>query len=280
MARRKGSTGHTLSSVWRIAVTAAWCIMATALLALVVRYAVTGSIGRRNAAVAAAYRDNLERVAVPAPDERLEYCGFTVYFNRRWHLPWCVAYELTRSETNGGEQRYGSFETDSAVAGCARPWDYTGSGYQRGHMAPAADFKWSARAMRESFKMTNVCPQSGLLNSGGWSRLEEKVREWARRDSALIVATGPIVDKGHRCIGGGVAVPRAFFKVVLAPHSTPMRAIGFIYPNAAAPGRLQRYAVSVDSVERATGLDFFGSLPPEVESEVESTCNLNPWLLP
>ena len=95
MARRKGSTGHTLSSVWRIAVTAAWCIMATALLALVVRYAVTGGISRRNAAVAAAYRDSLERVAVPAPSDRLEYCGFTVYFNRRWHLPWCVVYELT-----------------------------------------------------------------------------------------------------------------------------------------------------------------------------------------
>ena len=106
------------------------------------------------------------------------------------------------------------------------------------------------------------------------------MREWARRDSALIVATGPIVDKDHRCIGGGVAVPMAFFKVVLAPYSTPMRAIGFIYPNAAAPGRLQRYAVSVDSVERATGLDFFGCLPREVESEVESTCNLNQWLLP
>lgn len=265
--------------LWRMALTALWCTMAAGAATLVVRFALTGHISDHDVAISTKYRHKLEDVTAPEPYERINYTGFTVYFNPEWHIPRCVVYELTSDETKGHTRRYDSFETDSAVAGCARPWDYTGTGYDRGHMAPAADFKWSGEAMRATFKMTNVCPQARSLNSGGWSRLEEKVREWAVRDSAIVVMSGPVVRPGYHTAGAGkLAVPQAFFKVVLAPYASPPRAIGFIYPNGRAGGQLKEYAVTVDSVEAATGLDFFSALPHRQESELERQCNINQWV--
>ncbi len=254
---------------------AIWCLSMAAVVAVVAHYATTEA----DTAIPADCLRHIEQVQAPQSCLRIAYTGFTVYFNPEWHMPRCVVYELTRNETKDPVGRYGSFEADSAVAGCAKPSDYAGSGYNRGHMAPAADFKWSGKAMRETFKMTNVCPQVQSLNSGGWSRLEEKVREWAVRDSAIVVASGPVVLPGHNTAGAGnVAVPQAFFKVVLAPYATPPRAIAFIYPNAPAGQRLRDYAVTVDSVEAATGLDFFSALPDGIESRLERQCNINQWV--
>ena len=120
------------------------------------------------------------------------YSGFTSYFNPETHIPNCVAYEIIESETTGDEPRKKSFEADHTIDGCAESSDYRNSGYDRGHMAPAADMKWSKVAMEESFLMTNICPQVKSLNSGIWHRLEQRVREWAARDSSIIVVCGPI----------------------------------------------------------------------------------------
>ena len=232
----------------------------------------------QDAALTAGDCKALEAVVTTGHSQRITYPGHTVWFSPEWHEPMCVVYELTRQHTRGPVERQGAFETDSAVAGCASPKDYTRSGYERGHMAPAADFKWSAKAMSATFKMTNVCPQTSLLNGGAWSRLEQKVREWAIRDSVLIVASGPIVGKRHRTVGKSqVAVPEAFFKVILAPCVPRPRAIAFIYPNGAATRSLSDYVVTVDSVEHATGLDFFSSLPDQVETAIESRSNLSHW---
>lgn len=277
MAKGKSTDwSATVKGLWSNARIAIWCLSIAAMAAIAAHYATTGAA---DAAIPADCLRGIEQVQAPQPCRRIAYMGFTVYFNPEWHIPRCVVYELTRNETQGTVGRYDSFETDSTVAGCAKPGDYAGSGYDRGHMAPAADFKWSGKAMRETFKMTNVCPQAQSLNSGGWSRLEEKVREWAMRDSAIVVASGPVVRSDHDTAGAGkVAVPQAFFKVVLAPYATPPRAIAFIYPNGPAGLRLKDYAVTVDSVEAATGLDFFSALPDRLESTIERQCNINQWV--
>ena len=117
-----------------------------------------------------------------------------------------------------------------------------------------------------------------LVDVSKTAEIEEKIREWAARDSALIVVTGPVITRGMPTIGAShVAVPTAFFKVVLSPFTTPMRAIGFIYPNKSANGPLKRYAVSVDEVERRTGIDFFSALPDDIENKTESQLNLDVW---
>ena len=164
------------------------------------------------------------------------------------------------------------------MKGCPSPQDYAGSGMDRGHLVPAADLKWDATAMRQSFLLTNVAPMHKALNEGGWAKLEEKVREWTARDSALLVFTGPVVSENDTTLAGGrVTVPSAYYKVIMAPCVRPMRVIAFIYPNGHSGGRLQQYAVSVDEVEQRTGLDFFPYLPTGEQEHLESVVHIDAW---
>ena len=204
--------------------------------------------------------------------------AFAVHFNSTRGIANCAVYELVGNELNGTLERTGQFMQDTGVKGCPSPQDYAGSGFDRGHLVPAADLKWSESAMRQSFLLTNVCPMHKALNEGGWAKLEVKVREWTARDSALLVFTGPVVSEGDTTLASGrVTVPSAYYKVIMAPCVRPMRAIAFIYPNGHSGGRLQQYAVSVDEVERLTGLDFFPTLPQEEQRRLESVVNLDTW---
>lgn len=213
------------------------------------------------------------------PEQRIHYTGMEISFNPQYHIPNWVAWELTGEETNGSVARENKFYCDNNVPGCAEHYDYNYSGYDRGHMAPAGDMKWSREAMHETFSMANICPQVKSLNTGAWKRLEEKCRQWAKADSAIVIICGPILtEKPIEYIGDTrVAVPRSFFKVILAPYATPARGIGFIMPNGKVPGGMQAAAVSIDEVERITGHDFFASLPDEIENKVEAQCDFHYW---
>lgn len=207
------------------------------------------------------------------------YEGFTLAFDERRHTPVWVGWELLAEETDGPETRYNTFWQDEDVYGCATWADYRNSGYDRGHMCPSADQKWSSDAMRDCFVMANMTPQDHALNAGAWATLEKKERVWAQRDSAVVIVAGPIYSPSdsQRIGTTGVLVPSAFFKVLLAPYIDTPRAIGFIYPNSKAPGNMQDYAVTVDKVEELTGLDFFSALPDDIEQRVESSFSFNDW---
>lgn len=225
-------------------------------------------------------RDSLMTVAVPlgVSDTMVRYDAFDVHFNSERGVANCAVYELVTNELNGTIERSGEFMQDADVKGCPLPQDYAGSGMDRGHLVPAADLKWSGTAMRQSFLLTNICPMHKALNEGGWAKLEEKVREWTARDSALLVFSGPVVsDSDTTLTGGRVKVPGAYYKVIMAPCVRPMRAIAFIYPNGYSGGRLRQYAVSVDEVEHRTGLNFFPYLPNEEQERLESPVNLDAW---
>ncbi|MCM1505361.1 MAG: DNA/RNA non-specific endonuclease [Muribaculum sp.] len=223
----------------------------------------------------------LDRVVTEpgAAEYLVDYTGMNISFNPKAHVPNWVAWELTADEAAGTEPRSQKFVADESVPGCAEPWDYSYSGYDRGHMAPAGDMKWSKQAMNESFYMTNICPQLNALNSGAWRTLEEKCRVWAMADSAIVIVAGPILsDKLTETIGDShVVVPQRFFKVILSPYSNPPRGIGFIMNNGKVAGGMQKAAVSIDEVEAVTGHDFFSALSDEVENAVEAQCNFNYW---
>lgn len=226
-------------------------------------------------------RDSLMTIKVPQnlSDTLLKYQAFIVHFNSERGIANCAAYELNVAELEGDAARANIFMPDMGVKGCPLPGDYAGSGLERGHLVPAGDMKWNDEAMRQSFLLTNVCPMHKALNEGGWAKLEEKVREWTRRDSTLLVFTGPVVNDGDSTLTNSkVTVPGSFYKVVLAPCVQPARAIAFIYPNGYSGGRLQQYAVSVDEVERRTGLDFFPTLPDEEQQRLENPVCLDAWL--
>lgn len=257
-----------------------WCLALALVLVLLLSRSCGGDSDATPKPMSPREVNDLQEVVtdVGMRNQRIAYTGFIVYFNASMHVPSSVSYVLTRDRLDGTAQRYGEFEADPGVRGCAQPSDYSHSGYQRGHMAPAQDMAWSEESMHASFYMTNVCPQSQRLNEDAWAKLEEKVREWVQRDSVLVVVTGPVLEQGlERIEGSGVVIPRRFYKVILAPLAMPMRSIGFVYDNGKCSGGLDDYAVTVDEVERITGLNFFMSLPDEVEDQVESRHNLLEW---
>ncbi|MDE6547736.1 MAG: DNA/RNA non-specific endonuclease [Muribaculaceae bacterium] len=217
--------------------------------------------------------------ATGTPSIIKEYEGFTVNFNPENKTPNYVAWILQGHETEGATARSNNFWTDRDLEGCPDTHDYSRSGYDRGHMCPAGEQKWSDEAMNHSFVMANICPQKHELNTGAWKTLEDKERVWAKRDSAIVIVAGPIYDKSDKeTIGKNkVRVPSAFFKVLLAPYADPIRAIGFVYPNMRCDGNMQAYAVSVDDVEKMTGLDFFAALPDEIENDIESIVPFKDW---
>lgn len=216
---------------------------------------------------------------VPLQEQIIHHKGYTVSYNKDLKIPNWVSYELTRQETKGKEKRSDNFIADPLVKGAiATNADYARSGYDKGHMAPAADMKWSPEVMKESFYFSNMCPQHPQLNRRGWKNLEEKIRDWAIADSAIIIICGPIIKQSSRTIGKNkVAVPEQFFKVILSPFVKPVRGIGFLFNNRQAVEPLSTYAVTIDSIEKLTNMDFFSPLPDEIENEVEANADYYQW---
>ncbi|VAX29041.1 hypothetical protein MNBD_IGNAVI01-3041 [hydrothermal vent metagenome] len=184
-----------------------------------------------------------------------------------------VRYTLTKEHLLMEQvKRSNNFKTDTLVkTGSATPDDYKHSGYDRGHLAPAADMSWSKVTMQESFYMSNMSPQLPSFNRGVWKRLEGKVREWAIEYDTLYVVTGPVLKDSLKIIGvNQVSVPEYFYKALLVYTTTNQRAIGFILPNTKSTTPIDSFAVSIDSVESVTGIDFFSTLPDSVEEILES----------
>lgn len=281
MRGRKGRKKSNLrvTNTKRMLLAFAWCALVVLGLFYVGRYFINDAQAKSKSENVGHYSELTDVALKPGMEVNVhDYKGFRVYFNNDYHIPNCVSYEIIRSETSGATPRYKNFEPDPNFRNTAYPSDYTRSGYDRGHMAPAGDMKWDNEAMHETFYMSNICPQNHSLNSGGWKKLEEKVRDWAYRDSSIIVVSGPILSNNMNRIGStGVAVPERFFKVLLAPGVQKPRAIGFIYDNAPSKGETKNYAVSVDRVEAVTGYDFFHNLPDNIENRIESACNYNEW---
>lgn len=223
----------------------------------------------------------LEYVGLPdnLTSQVKEYSGFTISFNKDNGTPNYVAWELLDEETKGAKGRSNNFWSDPDIEGCPTTGDYTRSGYDRGHMCPSGEQKWSEEAMNDCFVMANICPQVHDLNNGAWKTLETKERQWASRDSALMIVAGPIYEKNdkERIGKAGVRVPGAFFKVLLAPYVDEPRGIAFVYPNMKAPGNMNEYAMSIDELEKILGYDFFPALPDDIETKVESAYSFKEW---
>lgn len=213
----------------------------------------------------------------------IEYTGHTLSYNNKTRLPNWVAYELTSQEAQGDNPRKDKFARCPQAQGPqADKNDYRNSGWDRGHMAPAGDMKWSTEAMDESYYFTNICPQNHELNTGDWKELEEKCRNWAEKYGSLYIVCGPIItDNTHGTLGENkVVIPDKFYKVLLTQKDGEWQGVGFIFHNP--PKRdsristkppvnrpLESYAVTIDEVESVTGLDFFHKLPDTTETAVE-----------
>ncbi len=211
--------------------------------------------------------------------EIVVHTGYALCYDEEYEVARWVGYEFTSDEAEGTVPRKNIFRADPKVStGSAGPNDYRGSGYDRGHLAPAADFKRSDSAMAGTFYMSNMTPQKPGFNRGIWKRLESQVRNWALQEGVITVITGPILEDTMQAIGPSkVAVPPMFYKVILDRSGPDIKAIGFVLPNESSKKQLSEFAVSVDDVEAAAGIDFFPFLPDNFENELEKQCEPEKW---
>ena len=199
------------------------------------------------------------------------------YMEEHEQAEW-VFYILTPAMVNGTTERKDNFREDPLISTTSATLsDYKGSGYDRGHLAPAKAMSLNETSMSESFYMSNMSPQSPSCNRGKWKSLETKVREWVNKHDTLYVATGAILKDSLGSIGSNnVTIPSYYYKVILCP--TPhLKMIAFILPNEKMDLSIDNYITSVDSVESATGIDFFAILPDSIEQELESTSHYSSW---
>lgn len=213
--------------------------------------------------------------------ELVEFTQFALAYNEQHEQAAWVAYRLKARNNGARHERYDRFLADEKVStGSATPTDYANSGYDRGHLAPAADFSHDKKAMQESFYMSNMSPQEPAFNRGIWSKLENQVRAWAEADKELWVVTGPVLlnQQGLKKIGANqVSVPQLYYKVVLDIKEPAFKMIGFVMENQGSSQALTTFMIPVDSIEQLTGLDFFPLLPDELEEALEQEAQPAQW---
>jgi endonuclease G len=197
--------------------------------------------------------------------------GFLVGYSEARGCPRWVAYRVFRVGRRTSGERPSRFGVDERTRARVRHEDYTGSGCDRGHMAPnyAIATRYGRRAQLETFLMSNIAPQKPGLNRGPWRLLEERVaRKWAEEFEEVWVITGPIFAEGGWRLAGKVDVPSGFYKIVLDEERGRPRVWAFVMPQAAR-GEPDAWRASVDRIEALTGLDFLADLPDELEAEIE-----------
>ena len=266
------NTKSLLSAAALVVIFAAWLILQR-----------TGSSGDRLVTpVADLGPGNLLELPVQKPTDKIKrYRGYVSSYNTETLIPDWVAYELTREETRGKATRADkNFSMDLSFKGKqAMREDYMGSGWTRGHMAPAGDFFWSDEAMEETFYFMNICPQREELNNKDWQYLEKQVREWANRYGKVWVVSGPIIGENiYGTIGRDrVVVPDAFFKAVMVHDGRRYQSIAFVMGNDAERYWLQDCALTIDELEERTGIDFYPALPDDIEDDAVSRYDFSVW---
>lgn len=232
-------------------------------------------------------REDLKAVGLPqVPSNRkqelVEHGALLLSYNEAFEQANWVAHIIIPAVNTGNLSRTNDFRKDSLVSTqTAEKADYWYSGYDRGHLAPSADFRWSARAISESYVYSNMAPQRPELNREKWAELEGFIRGhvWAK-ERQLYVVTGPVLEEGLPNITQGpnvVAIPKEFYKVVLDLTPGEEKAIAFLMPNGACEKPLVSYATSIDAVESKTGLDFFTALEEGLEARLEAASDFGLW---
>ncbi|OXA79866.1 endonuclease G [Flavobacterium aquidurense] len=187
---------------------------------------------------------------------------YTLSYNEKFEQAEWVAYELKREYLKNNDYKRPYFIEDPMVTTGSADWrNYKKSGYDKGHLCPAGDMEFSNDAYNDTFYTSNISPQKHDFNSGIWNRLEQKTRYWAEKYNDIYVVTGGILNDSDRKIGTEkVAVPNYFYKIILAKSGKEHKAIAFLVPNEDSDKSLYEFVVSIETLEKMTGIDFFPNL--------------------
>jgi endonuclease G len=185
--------------------------------------------------------------------------AYLVGYDAAAKLPKYVTYELLPQNALGCVARTNAFVADQSVPNGARPDDYAGTGYDKGHMSPDGDLSWDVQVEFESFLMTNMSPQAGSLNRGIWKLLETSVRGWTvQRNQSYTVYVGGVYDASDKKIGNGVVVPHGFYKIVINNQTNEVAGWAFPhvapYPNLG--NDLTKFRLPIAQIQQAGGVKF------------------------
>jgi endonuclease G len=226
----------------------------------------------------------IEQLGYPAGPfewQLVKHHAMHLAYDEKHEQPRWVMHMVLPDIIKGNVSRTNDFREDTLVTtGTSTKEDYWYSGYDRGHMAPSADFRWSPIALSESYLYSNISPQKPEFNREKWAELENVVRDYVIANKREIyVITGSILhdslpimkNEGRK---NDVSIPQYIYKIVLDLTPNEEYAIGFVIPNGNCTYPVMSYAVSIDQLEKMSGLDFFSSLPDELENKLEANVNV------
>ena len=185
--------------------------------------------------------------------------AYLVAYDAPAKIPAYVAYTLLPQNALGCFPRTNAFVADASIVGGARPDDYAGTGYDKGHAAPDGDLSWSAQVEYESFLMTNMYPQHGSLNRGIWKLLETSVRGWAvQLNQPYTIYVGALYGAGDPTIGNGVIVPHGFYKIVINNNTGQVAGWAFPHtkPYVNLGNDLTKFRLPIADIEKAAGVKY------------------------
>lgn len=205
--------------------------------------------------------------------------NYSLSYNEKYEQAEWVFYELkNRNVSNNNFQRPYFIFDPKVKTQSADYRNYKNSGYDRGHLCPAGDMKFSKEAFDETFYTSNISPQKNDFNGGVWNRLEQKTRYWSQKYNDIYVVTGGILTEGLETIGKEkVAVPKYFYKILMDETDGEFKMIAFLVPHESSKKPLYEFVVSVDEIEKLTGIDFFPALPDTIENELEQRSDYKSW---
>lgn len=209
----------------------------------------------------------------------VHHSGYSLSYSEAHEQAEWVAYELKKSHLSKTNHKRPYFEIDNAVKTGAANWrNYKNSGYDRGHLCPAGDRRYSKSAHDETFLTSNISPQKHDFNSGIWNTLEQKVRYWANKYDGVFVVTGGVLNGQMKTIGDEhVAVPNQFYKILIDNNTGKTKMIAFLVPHKESNKPLYEFVVSVDTIEKLTGIDFFPQLDDKTENKLEALSSYKGW---
>ena len=209
----------------------------------------------------------------------IHHNGFSLSYNEKHEQAEWLAYYLSDTDISYVTRKRPYFVEDPKVTTRSASWkNYKNSGYDKGHLCPAADKKYDERLYHETFYTSNVSPQLHAFNAGVWNKLENKIRYWAKKYHHLYVITGGVFNGDLKTIGREkVSVPNAFYKIILDCEQPEMKAIAFLIPHKKTNQPLYHFVVSIDELETLTGIDFFKNLPEQTQNILETEANYKEW---
>jgi endonuclease G len=209
----------------------------------------------------------------------IKHDNYTLSYKEEYEQAEWVAYELKKGRYGNQDYQRPFFIEDPKVKTGSADWrNYKNSGYDKGHLCAAGDMKFSKAAFEETFYTSNISPQDREFNSGIWNRLEQKTRYWANKYDGIYVVTGGVLKDNLETIGKeDVAVPDYFYKVLLNKNNGNYKMIAFLMPNEDSEKGLYEFVVSVDEIEKLTGINFFPKLEDSIENQLEKSSDYKNW---